>query len=147
MTCHRGQGGEDQHKLPQETSRPTSRIRDTVEVFNRVARESVAIISRCDSGIATAGAAAHPNLTLQKLRLSLRCSDRHPVVERSTKDTAGTLLVEGPARSIGSSTGCGAQEERWSLEGWFPGGFATTVILRPLLDLHWSELYLEIKIS
>ncbi len=30
------------------------------------------------------------------------------------KDTAGTLLVEGPAFSFGSSTGCGAQEERWS---------------------------------
>ncbi len=40
-------------------------------------------------------------------------------------------LVEGPARSTGSSTGFGVQEERWSLEGWFPGGFATTVILRP----------------
>ncbi len=46
-------------------------------------------------------------------------------------DTAGTFLVEGPARSIGSSTGCRVQEERWSLEGWLPGGFATTVTLRP----------------
>ncbi len=84
------------------------------------ARESIAITSRSDSGIATAGAAAQPNLPLQKLRLNLRCSDRHLVVGRSAKDTAGTLFLEGPARSIGSSTGCGAQEERWSLEGLPP---------------------------
>ncbi len=53
-------------------------------------------------------------------------SDAAIDIRRSAKDTAGTLLVEGPAHSIGSSTGF---EERWSLEGWFPGGFATTVIL------------------
>ncbi len=85
-----------------------------------VARESIAVTSRSDSGIATAGAATQPNLPLQKLRLTLRCSNRHLVVGRSAKDTAGTLLLEGPARSIGSSTGCGAQEERWSLEGLPP---------------------------
>ncbi len=85
-----------------------------------VARESIAVTSRSDSGIATAGAATQPNLPLQKLRLTLRCSDRHLVVGRSTKDTAGMLLLEGPARSIGSSTGCGAQEERWSPEGLPP---------------------------
>ncbi len=51
--------------------------------------------------------ATQPNLPLQKLRLTLRCSDRHLVVGRSAKNTAGTLLLEGPARSIGSSTGCG----------------------------------------
>ncbi len=85
-----------------------------------VARESIAVTSRSDSGIATAGAATQPNLPLQKLRLTLRCSDRHLVVGRSTKYTAGTLLLEGPARSIGSSTGCGAQEERWSPEGLPP---------------------------
>ncbi len=84
-----------------------------------VARE-IAVTSRSDSGITTAGAATQPNLPLQKLRLTLRCSDRHLVVGRSAKDTAGTLLLEGPARSIGSSTGCGAQEERWSLEGLPP---------------------------
>ncbi len=85
-----------------------------------VARESIAVTSRSDSGIATAGVATQPNLPLQKLRHTLRCSDRHLVVGRSAKDTAGTLLLEGPARSTGSSTGCGAQEERWSLEGLPP---------------------------
>ncbi len=62
-------------------------------------------------GIATAGAAVQPNLPLQKLQLTLRCSNRHPAVGRSAKDTAGTLHVEGPACSIGSSTGYRAQEE------------------------------------
>ncbi len=85
-----------------------------------VARESIAVTSRSDSGISTAGAATQLNLPLQKLRLTLRCSDRHLVVGRIAKDTAGTLLLEGPARSIGSSTGCGAQEERWSPEGLPP---------------------------
>ncbi len=79
-------------------------------------RESIAVISRSDSGIATAGAAAQSHLPLRKLRLTLRCSDQHLVVGRSAKDTAGTLFLEGPARSIGSSTGYGAQEERWSLD-------------------------------
>ncbi len=84
------------------------------------ARESIAVISRFNSAIATAGAAAQPSLPLQKLRLTLQCSDQHLVVGRSAKDTAGTLHVEGPARSIGSSTGCGEQEERWSLKGLPP---------------------------
>ncbi len=80
---------------------------------------NIAVTSRSDSGIATAGAATQPNLPLQKLWLTLRCSDRHLVIG-SAKDTAGMLLLEGPAHSIGSSTGCGAQEERWSLEGLPP---------------------------
>ncbi len=84
------------------------------------ARESIVVTFRSDSGIATAEAAAQSKLPLQKLRLTLRCSDQHLVVGRSAKDTAGTLLLEGPARSIGSSTGCGAQEERWSLKGLPP---------------------------
>ncbi len=62
-------------------------------------------------GIATAGAAVQSNLPLQKLQLTLRCSNRHPAVGRSAKDTAGTLHVEGPACFIGSSTGYRAQEE------------------------------------
>ncbi len=93
----------------------------------KAVRESIAVISRSDSGIATAGAAVKPNLPLQKLQLTLWCSDRHPVVGRSAKDTAGTLHAEGPARSIGSSTGCRAQSARGAMVPW---GFATTVILR-----------------
>ncbi len=97
----------------------------------KAVRESIAVISRSDSGIATAGAAVQPNLPLQKLQLTLRCSDRHPVVGRSAKDTAGTLHAEGPAHSIGSSTGCRVQSARGAMVPW---GFATTVILRsPLL--------------
>ncbi len=36
--------------------------------------------------------------------------------EGAAKDTAGALFLEGPARSIGSSTGYGAQEDWWSLD-------------------------------
>ncbi len=44
--------------------------------------ESIAVISRSDSGIATAGAATQQNLPLENLRLTLRCSERHLVVRR-----------------------------------------------------------------
>ncbi len=91
-----------------------------LEPYPFAARESIAVISRSDSGIATTGAAVQTNLPLQKLRLTLRCSDLHLVVGRSAKDTAGMLHIEGPARSIDNSTGCGTQDERWSLEGLPP---------------------------
>ncbi len=110
-----GQGAENQHKLPprnQSSNLEGSGHGDFLHSSPTLssAQESIAFISRSDSGIATTGAAAQPNLPLQKLRLTLRCSDRHLVIGRSAKYTAGTLLLEGPARSIGSSTGYGAQD-------------------------------------
>ncbi len=47
------------------------------------------------------------------------------------KDTSGTPL-EGPASSLGSSTGCEVPVERGALEGWFLGGEFLTVTVRPV---------------
>ncbi len=73
--------------------------------------------------------------SISAAKLSYPEAPAHPPMQRSTSGCReerqgycwyAVRHVEGPARSIGSSTGCGVQEERWSLEG-----FATTVIFRP----------------
>ncbi len=90
------------------------------------ARKSIAVISRSDSGIATAGAAAQPNLPLQKLWLTLRCSDRHPVSSERRQEDCWYAPCRGP------STFHWQLNWLWSARrAMVPWGFATTVILRP----------------